>query len=48
MKPHRLLLTPTLAAHLPLRAHGSTAARSWTANDGRVIQAGFIKLEDED
>lgn len=48
MKPHRLLLTPTLAAHLPLRAQRTTAARAWTANDGLVIQAGFIKLEDED
>ena len=36
-----------LAASIVLHAQDSTAPQSWTASDGRVIQAKFIKLDGE-
>jgi len=37
----------TLTACVILQAQEATAPQSWTASDGRVIQAKFIKLDGE-
>ena len=50
MKPpglHPAVLMLVLATSLALRAQDATVPQSWTASDGRVIQAKFIKLERE-
>ena len=45
MKLHHLLLAAL--ASLTLHAQDATAPQSWTASDGRVITAKFIKLDGE-
>lgn len=47
MNLQRLLLTLALAASIHLHAQDATAPLSWTASDGRVMQAKFIKLDGE-
>lgn len=47
MKPLPLILTLALTASLALRAQDASAPQSWTASDGRVITAKFIKLDGE-
>ena len=42
-----LAASPWLAASAALHAQDATAPQSWTASDGRVIQAKFIKLDGE-
>ena len=50
MKPHRLLtiiFTLALGTSITLHAQDASAPQSWTASDGRVIKAKFIKLDGE-
>ncbi len=50
MKKHRFLLIAlilALPAKAALNAQDTNAPQSWTASDGRVIQAKFVKLDGE-
>jgi hypothetical protein len=47
MKPsrHILILIALLASNIPLKGQDPDKLQSWTASDGRVTQAKFIKLD---
>ena len=50
MKPQHLItvvVSLTLIASLTLHAQDATAPQSWTASDGRVMEANFVKLDGE-
>lgn len=50
MKPQHMLrtiLTLVLNASIVLHARDATAPQPWTASDGRITQAKFIRLDDE-